>query len=475
MSIESLEILRSFLVTRMRRFNTRSQLEAWQNSRIEKFLHRTIAKSPFYRERFAFGSLDHANWRACPLMTRELFMENFQAINTRGVSLEEALSLCQSAERSRDFARTLGNLTVGMSSGTSGGSARRGVFLVSPRERALWSGNILAKTISGSLFAKCRIALFLRNNSNLYETVSGRHIQFRYFDLASDCEENAQNLSQFQPDILVAPPSMLTYLAELISVGRIKLRPAKVISVAEVLEQFDKELITSAFGTEPKQIYQCTEGFLAYTCEKGSMHLCEDLAVFERQYLVGEDGKFIPIVTDFTRTTQPVIRYWLGDILSDGATCDCASVYATIDRIVGRIEDCLLLAAIGSDKGGSEVNQVRILPDCISRIFSDLGNTVGIVKDYRVKQIASNKLVISLPEYLFSSAGQDQVAKGIERLCRSRGALLPTLVFEPLLLEGGFAVKRRRVQGSNYSFVASCLSESVQDANGALKSGGDRL
>ena len=136
MSIEQLAILRSFLLTRLRRFASRDQLESWQNRKVQKFVRRTLTRSQFYREQFAAKGIAPEDWRACPLMTRELFMANFDAINTRGVKLFEAMSLCQASEASRDFTGSLGDLTVGMSSGTSGKASSRGVFLVSDRERA---------------------------------------------------------------------------------------------------------------------------------------------------------------------------------------------------------------------------------------------------------------------------------------------------------------------------------------------------
>lgn len=440
MGNDALTILRSFLLTRLRRFANRSELESWQERKVQKFVRRTLTRSQFYRDLFAAKGIAPEDWRACSLMTRELFMANFDTINTRGVSLAEAKSLCQSSEASRDFTASLGDLTVGMSSGTSGNADSRGVFLVSERERALWSGNILAKCISGSIFDKCRIALFLRNNSNLYETISGQRIQFCYFDLASDSDLNARKLEQFKPDILVAPPSMLGYLAGLVSSGRITLKPSKVLSVAEVLEPIDRELIRAAFGSEPGQIYQCTEGFLAYTCAQGSLHLCEDLAIFERQYLSGEPGKFIPIVTDFTRSTQPIIRYWLGDILSDGTGCDCGSVYATIDGVVGRVQDCIVLS-------GRTGEVVRILPDSVGQLFYRSSKGDDASQDYQVEQAARDRLIISLPASLLDSDVQMQIAHGIKELCASRGAVAPSLSFEPLVRKSKFVIKRRRVQG----------------------------
>ena len=43
-------------------------------------------------------------------------------------------------------------------------------------------------------------------------------------------------------------------------------------------KQYDVEKIKKAFKKDIiHQVYQCTEGFLGYTCEYGSMHFNEDI------------------------------------------------------------------------------------------------------------------------------------------------------------------------------------------------------
>ena len=61
----------------------------------------------------------------------------------------------------------LGNITVGLSSGTSGS---RGIFLASNIERARWVACVLDRVIGFSL-KKRKVAFFLRANSNLYSAV----------------------------------------------------------------------------------------------------------------------------------------------------------------------------------------------------------------------------------------------------------------------------------------------------------------
>ena len=97
--------------------------------------------------------------------------------------------------------------------------------------------------------------------------------------------------------------------------GLITICPKKIISVAEVLEDIDRDFISATFKQTVHQVYQCTEGFLATTCKQGTLHMNEDLVHIEKEYLDQEKGIFVPIITDFMRKTQPIIRYRLNDIL----------------------------------------------------------------------------------------------------------------------------------------------------------------
>lgn len=94
---------------------------------------------------------------------------------------------------------------------------------------------------------------------------------------------------------------MLRLLAVAKQEGSLDIRPGKVISVAEVLDPIDEEVIREAFGGPVHQIYQCTEGFLAATCSHGTLHVNEDILVMEKEYL-DEENPFHPIITDFPGT-----------------------------------------------------------------------------------------------------------------------------------------------------------------------------
>lgn len=275
------------------------------------------------------------------VINKQIFMENFAAINRLGISNEEALAIGIQAERTRDFSPQLGKITVGLSSGTSGS---HGVFLASEQETAQWAGYILRRMLPKPWLQQHKIAFFLRANSNLYESVHSHFIRFAFYDLQIPLREHVVELNRTQPTVLIAPAGVLT---RLINEPSLAIKPQKVISVAEVLEDEERTLIEAYFGQVLHQIYQCTEGFLAHSCRYGNLHLNEDIVFIEKEMLEPNTGRFVPIVTDFRRTTQPVIRYRLDDVLIEDKTpCACGSVFTRLHKVEGRCDDVFQMESL---------------------------------------------------------------------------------------------------------------------------------
>ena len=279
------------------------------------------------------------------MMTKSRFLEHFTALNRHGITLEQATEVALRAERERDFKPELaGGITVGFSSGTSG---TRHVFLAGREDRCRWAGQILARMLDTSSFWQIfkffgkplRIAFFLRANSNLYTTLSSRRVRFDYYDLTRPFADLVSELDQAVPDVLVAPATVLAELAK-----RVQVRPKQIISVAEVLDAKDRAAIESAFGLRVAEIYQAAEGFLGSTCLKGRMHLNEESLHIEPLWIDEGHERFYPIITDFSRRTQWIVRYRLDDILRlDPTPCPCGRDTMTLLGIEGRAEEVLWL------------------------------------------------------------------------------------------------------------------------------------
>jgi phenylacetate-CoA ligase len=370
-----LPFLRAYLSARWRFRHLRgAALERFQNERAQIIVTYAKKHSTFYRAHFA----GHDDWRSAPPIDKAVMMANFDTFNTGGVRLDEAMNVALRAERDRNFAPTLGGMTVGLSSGTSG---HRGLFLVDRSEQLRWAGTILARALPQPRRG-LRLAFFLRSNSNLYETL-GRWITFRYFDLMLPIGDAVTQLNDYQPHIVVGPPSLLGLLADS---PELHIQPERLISVAEVLEPQDEARLVERFGASVHQIYQCTEGLLAVSCERGAVHIQEDLVAL--QFEPAGDGRVIPIVTDLWRRTQPILRYRLNDVLTLAADpCACGSAFRVIERIEGRCDDICYFP----EQGGDALRP--LFPDALRRmvLLSD-----DRIEDYQIEQESPGTLRVRL-------------------------------------------------------------------------------
>ena len=335
--MKKITFLKTFIQTRwLHNFKTRAALEAYQKKQLSNYMDFLKRESPYFKNGVP-TDFDH--------MDKTFMMTHFNELNTQGIDRDEALALAIESEKTRDFTELKGEVAVGLSSGTSG---HRGLFITTEKERSMWAAAILAKMLPKSHLFGHRIAFFLRADNELYQTINTSLIRLEYFDIFKNTDEHIERLNHYQPTIVVAPASMLIELSKRLKTGD--------LSIAEILEDSDRIRISSAFKLPIiDQVYQATEGFLACTCSAGNLHLNEDIIFVEKEYL--DEHRFYPVITDFKRSSQPVYRYKLNDILVENPE---------------------------RQDGG----QVTIYPDFIRRCILFVEN----VGDYQVKQ-HSEKIV----------------------------------------------------------------------------------
>lgn len=419
----ALRIVREFAMVRwFRPLRTRRSVVRRQRRLLAVHVRFLARRSPYFR-----ALLATASFTELPVMDKRIMMSRFDEINTVGVRRDDALALALANERAREFDLDLGSHSVGLSSGTTG---HRGLFVVSGAERDAWVGTVLARTLPrGRLFGH-RIALFLRADNTLYESVGSKAVSFRYFDVYDDMRENVARLQEYRPTILIAPPSVLRTIARAADAGTFDAVPQKVYSVAEVLELSDERRIRASLGQLTiHQLYQCTEGFLAHTCDHGVIHLNEDNILVEREHLDAE--RFTPIVTDLRRRAQPIVRYRLGDVLRErGRPCSCGSALTAIERIEGREGDTLVFR-------GLDGRRVPVFADLIGRAMIHADG----FDEYRVTQIAESLVQIALDTV--DDRSRRRVTEEIAALADRLRCEPPALVFVDYVHDG--SVKLRRV------------------------------
>jgi len=426
-------LFRAFVKTRWGlNFKSRAHLEAYQERHLKVFLAKKLPAFPFYKK------IKVDNLQQLPIMTKELVLKNFSELNSKNISLESATRFGLDIESNREFQLLLNGITIGLSSGTQG---PRGVFLISKKERLVWSGVMLAKALPPTLLKRMllkakpiKIAFFLRANSRLYSTLTAaKRIEFEFYDLLDQWEELLWKLEVQNPDVIVAPAKVLSLLASKVEQGTLSIKPNRLISVAEVLEPDDQALIEKVFQQKVHQIYQATEGFLGITCEHNIVHLNEEFIHVEPKWIDNDKTRFLPIVTDFTRTTQAVVRYQLTDILKiRSEPCPCGSHCMAIEEISGRNDDILWMQKPSGD-------WKPIFPDIIRQGF--YASSVPFAF-YKVRQKKHIWEIV---------AGQNSEHQQVEavRICQSiankQDCILPAINFIPPEDDPIFQ-KSRRIQ-----------------------------
>lgn len=393
--MNKLDVLKGYIKLKFRpRFRDRAMLEKYQEKQWRQFVLKTLSKSEFYAPYMDENGYIDRN--KLPIIEKEEFMESFNKINTVGIDREEAMALAVASELNREFESKIGNITVGLSTGTSG---KRGLFLISPKERASWVVMVMDRILIPRWFQKQKVAFFLRANSNLYTSVQSSIYDFNYFDIFRPINDLADELLKYKPNVLAGQPSVLIALTEVLFQKKEfnHWKPKQIISFAEVLHEGDANTLKRVFAAPIREVYQCTEGLLGVSCDHGTMHLNEDNIIIEKEF-IGED-LFKPIVTDFTRESQPVIRYRMSDVLKLKSTpCACGSNYLAIEKIIGRDDDVLW------------VNSTRILPDVLSR---KIALATDSFTRYEIVQTKENSIRIEI-----QSADFDQSKNAIDSVLK---------------------------------------------------------
>lgn len=402
--------LRSYLFTRWhtRSGEDRDRFLAWQAQQLDHWLKHDLPKVDFYDA--PPKTLD-----ALPIMDKASVMENFAALNQGKITADEGWEAFKKDGR-------IGAITIGASTGTSG---NRALYAITDTERMDWLGSILAKALPGFWFRRERVAILLPQNSALYDGANQtRMMKLRFFDLAEGAETWANDLADFNPTTIVAPPRVLRHLAERNS----PIRPKRLFAGGETLDPVDQNLIETHFDRPLGQIYMATEGLFAVSCAKGKMHLTEDANFFELEPVEG--GLVSPVITSFRRSFQIMARYRMNDLLriSDEA-CDCGSPLTVVDEIVGRMDDAF------------EFGTRLVTPDVLRNAVLDAAREIT---DFRIIRSGETALELHLADNISGACAA--LAQGaLEGVLRARGLKIDVSVTRAPI---GFEAERklRRVE-----------------------------
>ncbi len=270
---------------------------------------------------------------AGPVCDEAEMAANFGKYNALGLSLAEARRLAR--EELETGVSAHAGYSFGLSTGTTG---EPGVFITTQAERDRWLGTILGKFLAPSQLLSLKAALLLKHNSRLYEASRFVH----YFALTQTAAHWAPRLCDLGPNVLIGPPSALLALAASAAYQRRPFQPHTLLCAAEPLFPQDRERLQRVFGTEPQNLYQAKEGFLAAGCRHGALHWNGDLVRLEGMRFKSRPDRIVPVITDAARQSQTFARYRLDDVLVVGEPCPCRTPLQKFATVEGRLQDILL-------------------------------------------------------------------------------------------------------------------------------------
>ena len=302
---------------------TKPELERHQQERCAALRRFAVDRSPFYKT-FHSGMANRP-LRELPILTKAILMENFDDLVTdRSIHLADLETYLKQDDAPALFRDRYVVLA------TSGSTGRRGVFLFNDEE---WINAVAAITrplawagIARPFRKPPRSALIASKTPWHYSarigvTLSSRLLPSLRLDAAEPVESMVRRLNDWQPQALAGYPSVLRQLAEEQIAGRLHLKLRSAAASAEVLTDETKRRAKQAWGVRIFDTYGATEySPIAAECAHGRKHLFEDGAIIE---IVDEKGHAVPpgeagdriLLTVFNRTTQPLIRYEISDMV----------------------------------------------------------------------------------------------------------------------------------------------------------------
>ena len=173
-------------------------------------------------------------------------------------------------------------------------------------------------------------------------------LRWHYASIESPAMELIARLNDIRPQILYGCMTPLRLMAlHARRTGQKIHHPTTVISTAETLDENTRTLLEETFNATVYDLYGLTEmGLVAWQCRaQDGYHLSEDTTIIEFEYDPHYQADKL-VMTNLELTAMPLIRYQTGDLATTitDTSCTCGRQLQRIQRIEGRIVDCIHLS-----------------------------------------------------------------------------------------------------------------------------------
>lgn len=372
-----------------------TEWQAHEAVELRRLLPRAAEEVPYYREMWGEGERKSAavgRLEELPLLPKEPIRASPEAFlrdslrgrrllrfHTSGSTGTPIQTLWTTSELRASMA-----LREARSAGWAGVSFRR--------PRATFSGRLVEPD------PKSRGPFFRYN-------VAERQVYLSAFHLRPDTAARyVEALRRHRVEWLTGYAVSYFLLARMILEQRLSVPPlAAVITTSEKVTPEMRRVMEAAYKCRVYEEYSTVENALfASECEEGRLHVSPDAGIVEilrpdgSRCTIGETGEVV--ATCLIRTSQPFIRYRLGDLARwSGEICPCGRAMPILEEVVGRIEDVV----VGPD--GREMVRFH-------GIFVDQPN----VREGQIVQEALDRLRVRVvPTNGFGPADEDEIRRRV--------------------------------------------------------------
>lgn len=318
------DIAKKFNEGRCNDTKTREEILSIQRKKLLHLLTSTLQGVPYYRSRFGH-LLTKLNMETVFDVYGELPVLNKQIISSEGDSL-----MHESCNREK--------LIPAFTGGSSGSPLTfkqpryyRNIGIAADQRNLSRMGYAVGDKIlfvGGGYYDKkllrdirYKIAFFMRN-----------YYFYTAFDLSTAAlKKMAETISQNHIPYIMGYASSIFSLAKYINENGIDINCVKGVSPSsETLYQHFREEMEKAFKCQIYDRYGCCEVFgVSCECQKGKMHLMEDIVFLEEKKI--DDIRNKILLTALDNLDVPFIKYDVGDsIYSKAEECNCDLPFRTI-------------------------------------------------------------------------------------------------------------------------------------------------
>lgn len=330
--------------------------EILQNQQFlfQELLHQAWKHSAFYRDYYEShgirrGELRDVTVRDLPFLSKKLLMENFDRIVTDSRLCLWELERWLNEER--DPRQHFGKDFIVMHS--SGSSGTMGIFVYSRKDWQIMNSTMATRLPPPeNSSGKTRVAFYRAAHGHFAGVATAVHLSKSVYDtlivsVLDPIDRVVEELNRFQPHRLTGYSSSIAPLAESALAGKLQIVPQTVFVSGDILLPSVEQRIREAWGVPIYNLYGASESLFLGVQETSQkeMLLMDDLNIYEildtenRPVKPGKQGRVA--ITNLYNYTLPLLRYELGDRVTQGASQPTFGFSTILGILPGKDNDSL--------------------------------------------------------------------------------------------------------------------------------------